>query len=80
MDRVQIQHWLQSWLRHYIDGSPDTSSEEWKAAHPLAEAKVVVDDKDGEPGKYEAKFYLRPHYQLEGMTAAIRLVSRLASQ
>jgi type VI secretion system protein ImpC len=80
LDRVQIQHWLQSWLRHYIDGSPDTSSEEWKAAHPLEEGKVTVDEKDGEPGKYEAKFYLRPHYQLEGVTAAIRLVSRLASQ
>jgi type VI secretion system protein ImpC len=80
MDRTQLTLWLQAWLRNYIDGAPESSSEEWKAAHPLAEAKVVVEATEGSPGKYEAKFYLRPHYQLEGVTAAIRLISRLASQ
>jgi type VI secretion system protein ImpC len=38
---------------------------------------VVIDDKEGMPGQYEAKFFLRPHYQLEGLTVALRLVSRL---
>ena len=78
MDRVQIMTWLQSWIGNYVDGSPTTSSEEWKASHPLAEAKVLVDAIEGSPGKYEARFFLRPHYQLESMTAAIRLGSRLA--
>jgi type VI secretion system protein ImpC len=79
MDRVQIAQWLQSWIGNYVDGSPDSSSEEWKAAHPLAEGLITVEAKDDTPGKYEAKFYLRPHYQLEGTTASIRLVSRLAT-
>ena len=77
MDRVQIQQWLQSWLTSYIDGSPETSSEEWKAAHPLAEGVITVAAREDVPGTYEARFYLRPHYQLEGSTASIRLVSRL---
>jgi type VI secretion system protein ImpC len=77
MSRSQLQQWLTNWLIGYVDGSPATSSEDWKAAHPLEEARVVIDDKEGMPGQYEAKFFLRPHYQLEGLTVALRLVSRL---
>ena len=67
------------WLRRYIDGSPERSSEEWKASHPLAEGRVVLEEKQDTPGIYDARFFLRPHYQLEGITATLRLVSRLPS-
>ena len=79
MSRAQLTAWLQEWLLDYIDGSPSTSSEEWKAAHPLEAAEVVLEDREGAPGQYEARFFLRPHYQLEGMSVALRLVSRLQS-
>src|SRR3954463_1977413 len=36
MSKSQLQDWLQSWLTMYIDGSPDNSTMEWKATHPLA--------------------------------------------
>jgi type VI secretion system protein ImpC len=75
--RSQLQKWLEKWLLRYVDGSPATSSEEWKAAHPLQEGQVVLDEKDDKPGHYDAKFFLRPHYQLEGVTTMLRLVSRL---
>ena len=77
LGRAQITQWLQKWLRDYIDGAPERSSEEWKAAHPLVEARVTLDEKEDAPGQYDARFFLRPHYQLEGMTAVLRLVSRL---
>jgi type VI secretion system protein ImpC len=77
MSRAQLQQWLSNWLIGYVDGSPASSSEEWKAAHPLEDARVVIDDKPDAPGQYDAKFFLRPHYQLEGLTVALRLVSRL---
>lgn len=80
MSRAQLANWLSKWLLGYVDGSPTTSSEEWKAAHPLEEAYVELTDKEGAPGQYEAKFFLRPHYQLEGLTVALRLVSRLPAQ
>ncbi len=79
-DRAQLQNWLNKWLRSYIDGSPDDSSEEWKSSHPLVEGEVTVDAKEDLPGQYEARFFLRPHFQLEGLTAALRLVSRLPTQ
>ena len=37
MDKAQLSNWLQEWLLGYVDGAPDRSSEEWKAAHPLVE-------------------------------------------
>jgi type VI secretion system protein ImpC len=70
---------LDNWLHSYVDGAPERSTDDWKAAHPLAEARVVLDDKEDAPGQYEARFFLRPHYQLEGMTAVLHLVSRLPS-
>jgi type VI secretion system protein ImpC len=77
---ADLRRWLDDWLLNYVDGSPETSSEEWKAAHPLEDARVELEEKEGAPGRYEAKFFLRPHYQLEGLTVALRLVSRLPAQ
>jgi len=77
IDKDGITRWLERWLRDYIDGSPDRSTDEWKASHPLVEARVFLDDKEDAPGQYSARFFLRPHYQLEGMTAVLRLVSRM---
>jgi len=50
-----------------------------KAKYPLADAEVVVEEIEGNPGYYSAKFFLRPHYQLEGLTVSLRLVSKLPS-
>jgi len=77
-NRAELEAWLATWLHAYIDGSPRSSSDEWKSAHPLQDAQVKLADKPDAPGFYEARFYLRPHYQLEGLTVALRLVSRVA--
>ena len=50
-----------------------------RAKRPLAAAEVQVDSVEGRPGYYNARFYLRPHYQLEGINASLRLVSELPS-
>ena len=73
----QLETWLQNWLNQYVDFSPDSSPEDWKATHPLAEGKVLLEANEENPGYYSAKFYLKPHYQLEGLTVSLRLVSRM---
>ncbi|KQQ83753.1 EvpB family type VI secretion protein [Xanthomonas sp. Leaf131] len=78
-DREQMQSWLTRWVTQYIDGDPSNSSEETKARKPLAAAEVVVEEVEGAPGYYSSKFFLKPHYQLEGLTVSLRLVSRLPS-
>jgi hypothetical protein len=39
----------------------------------------AIDEVEGNPGYYTSKFFLRPHYQLEGLTVSLRLVSKLPS-
>jgi type VI secretion system protein ImpC len=78
-EREDMQLWLSDWIRQYVDGDPARSSEESKARKPLAAAEVTVEEVEGNPGYYTSKFYLRPHYQLEGLTVSLRLVSKLPS-
>jgi len=76
-ERDDMERWLQNWILQYVDGDPAHSSDDTKARKPLADAQVVVEEVEGNPGYYTSKFFLRPHYQLEGLTVSLRLVSRL---
>jgi type VI secretion system protein ImpC len=78
-ERGDMERWLQRWIENYIDPDPATSSETTRAQKPLAAAEVLVEEVEGNPGYYAARFFLRPHYQLEGLTASMRIVSRLPS-
>ena len=78
-EREDMQKWLNSWIKQYVDGDPSNSSESTKARKPLAGAEVVVEEDESNPGYYRSRFYLRPHYQLEGLTVSLRLVSKLPS-
>jgi type VI secretion system protein ImpC len=77
MEQDQLQRWLQDWITLYVDGDPKNSSETTKAQKPLAAARVDVLPNEENPGYYTARFFLRPHYQLEGMDVGMSLVSRI---
>jgi type VI secretion system protein ImpC len=79
-ERYTMEKWLNEWITQYVDGDPTNSPDEAKAKRPLAAAKVTVEEVEGNPGYYKSNFYLRPHYQLEGLTVSLRLVSKLPSQ
>jgi type VI secretion system protein ImpC len=78
-ERADMQIWLQNWIMNYVDGDPAHSSETTKSRKPLAAAEVTVEEVEGNPGYYTSRFFLRPHYQLEGLTVSLRLVSKLPS-
>jgi type VI secretion system protein ImpC len=78
--RNEMQRYLQEWIMQYVTADPDNATEMQKSRKPLAAAEVVVEEVEGNPGYYTSKFYLRPHYQLEGLTVSLRLVSRLPSE
>jgi type VI secretion system protein ImpC len=78
-ERADMEKWLNEWIMNYVDGDPANSSQETKARKPLAAAEVVVEEVEGNPGYYTSKFFLRPHYQLEGLTVSLRLVAKLPS-
>lgn len=78
--RSDMERFLNDWIIQYVDGSPGTSSEQTKAEKPLSAASVEVAEVEGNPGFYSSKFFLRPHYQLEGLSVSLRLVSKLPSE
>jgi type VI secretion system protein ImpC len=78
--RQQMESWLQGWIENYVDFNAEVSSEDQKARKPLAAAEVVVEEVEGNPGYYSSKFFLKPHYQLEGLTVSLRLVAKLPSE
>ncbi len=78
-ERADMETWLNNWIGHYVLQNPATASDAEKARQPLAGAEVVVEEIEGNPGYYSSKFFLRPHYQLEGLSVSLRLVSKLPS-
>ncbi len=78
-ERDDMQRWLNDWIMNYVDADPTNSSLETKSRRPLAAAEVIVEDVEGNLGYYQAKFFLRPHFQLEGLTVSLRMVAKLPS-
>jgi type VI secretion system protein ImpC len=78
-ERDDMERWLNHWIEQYVESNPATASEDAKARRPLAAAEVKVEEIEGNPGYYASKMFLRPHYQLEGLTVSLRLVSKLPS-
>jgi type VI secretion system protein ImpC len=59
---------------------PKNATDEQRAEKPLADAKVFVEASEDDPGWYSAKFLLRPHFQLEGVDVALRLVANIPAK
>ena len=78
MSRQQVSDYLNNWLSQYVlldDGAPQAL----KARYPLREARVDVTEVAGKVGSFRATVFLRPHFQLEELTASIRMVADLPS-
>jgi type VI secretion system protein ImpC len=76
-EQDQLQRKLQEWINIYVEPDPANATDRAKAERPLAAARVDVYADEENPGYYGAKFFLRPHFQLEGMDIGLSLVSRL---
>ena len=68
--------YLNRWIGTYVLGTDD-AGQDLKAQYPLREARIDVFDVPGKPGAFRAVAFLRPHFQLEELTASIRLVAEL---
>jgi len=76
LTRANVETYLNTWIKNYVLLSDD-SGQELKARYPLREARVDVAEVPGRPGVYKAVAFLRPHFQLDELTASIRLVAEL---
>jgi type VI secretion system protein ImpC len=74
--RENVEQFLNNWISQYVllnDDAPQVV----KAKYPLREGRVDVTEIAGKPGAYNATVFLRPHFQLEELSASIRLVAEL---
>jgi type VI secretion system protein ImpC len=77
--KESMEAWLNKWIANFVVADPN-APDNIKATRPLSAAQVVVEEDESNPGYYSSKFYLKPHYQLEGLTVSLRLDSKLPSQ
>ncbi|MCM0043379.1 MAG: type VI secretion system contractile sheath large subunit [Burkholderiaceae bacterium] len=74
--RSTLQNYLNTWISDYIclnESAPQAT----KAKLPLASARIDVSEVPGKPGAYTAVVFVRPHFQMEELTASIRMVAEL---
>lgn len=76
MTRSNVSEYLNKWISSYVLLS-DSATQSEKARFPLRDARVDVTDVPGKPGAYRATVFLKPHFQLEELSASIRLVAEL---
>ena len=75
IEHDEIEHRLQKWLLGFTNVS--SGGGENAARYPLRDARVEVREKPGQPGVYGCTIQLQPHYQLDEVGAAFRLVTDL---
>lgn len=74
--KASIEAYLNNWISDYIclnDAAPQAT----KARLPLGNARIDVTEVAGKPGVYQAIVFVRPHFQMEELTASIRMVAEL---
>lgn len=72
------QDFLQGWLRQYCTAMDDASPEV-RARYPLREGRIQVREQPGKPGNYFCVIHLRPHFQLDQVATAVKLVTELTT-
>ncbi len=72
----ELERHLYDWIVQYVTADGD-ASQRTKADHPLRAAQVKVLPVPGKPGAYSCVMQLSPHYELDELSASIRLQAEL---
>jgi type VI secretion system protein ImpC len=73
--RSEVDAFLNRWIQNYV--AVESASPAIKAKKPLSEARIDVVEVPGKPGVYRAVAFLKPHFQLDELAVAMRLVAEL---
>ncbi|HVS40407.1 MAG TPA: type VI secretion system contractile sheath large subunit, partial [Gemmataceae bacterium] len=73
---ADCEDYLRRWLQNYTTAN-DEAGPDLKAKHPLREARVQVRERPDKPGSYLCVAHLRPHFQLDQLSAGVKLVTEL---
>jgi type VI secretion system protein ImpC len=75
MSREELEQELNRFIKVYT--SAPAAAADVKEKHPFKEARIEVFEVAGKPGYYQAKAYLVPHIQLEGVSIDLGVVEKL---
>lgn len=73
----ELQRFLNEWVAQYVTATDDVDMSD-RSKYPLREANVTVAPRPGAPGVYDCTFFLRPHAEVESISAGLRLETKLA--
>jgi type VI secretion system protein ImpC len=80
MEVDDLKRKLNDWINNYTLGNPEDASQETRAKKPLRNARIDIEKDPARPGWYRAVAYLRPHFQMEGLEASMRLVAEVPTK
>jgi type VI secretion system protein ImpD len=69
---AQLERLLGDWLRGYMIGNPDASTE-LKTRYPLSGGSVEVTELPGKPGSMACIMHIQPHFQFDRVVTGIQL-------
>jgi type VI secretion system ImpC/EvpB family protein len=72
----EFEDFLQRWIVKYVTSDAEATPEV-KARFPLRDASVSVRPVPGRPGSFNCVMHLAPHYELDEVSASVRLVAEL---
>jgi type VI secretion system protein ImpD/type VI secretion system protein ImpC len=73
-----IQRRLHGWLQTYVNANRNATGEQ-RARYPLAEGQISVEEKPGKPGVFGCTVHLRPHHQLDDVSATFILLTEISA-
>ncbi len=79
LEAEEMQSILDRWIKNYVTPD-DRARPEIKARRPLRQAEISVTREPGKSGSYQCTFSLLPHYQLDDLSAAIRLQTTMSKR
>ncbi len=74
--RSDLERELNQWISQYV-AEMDDASPAVRSRRPLREAKITVEDVEGDPGWYRVGMQVRPHFKYMGAFFTLSLVGKL---
>lgn len=75
-DRKELEVELNNWINQYVTNMANPGSSA-RSRYPLRAAKIEVSDVDGQPGWYQCKVSVQPHFKYMGASFSLSLVGKL---
>ncbi len=75
-ERADLERELNNWIRQYV-ADMDNPEPEVRSVRPLRQAKIIVENVEGQPGWYRCHLSVRPHFKYMGASFTLSLVGKL---